>query len=297
VAISRWFPAGERGRAFGFLSMAMQTGGALSPLLVVPIQAHYGWRASFYVFALVGVVWAVVWFILFRNTPREKRGVTSSELNEIGDAPERHEHGLPWGVAVRSGNFWPILLMGLSYGYGKYFFLAWLPTYLVRARNFSERDLLLSSLPFIFGACANVGSGVTCDFLLKRFGLKVARCRVGIIGLACGGLFALLAAVTSSKYGTLLLLCLSFAGICFDEPMNFLTCIDVARKFPGSMAGAYNTAAYGGSFLSGVVFGYVAKIFDSYDLPLILTAFVLGFGALMWLKIDPTQELVPEEQP
>src|SRR6267143_1219197 len=295
VAISRWFPAGERGRAFGVLSMAMQTGGALSPLLVVPIQAHYGWRASFYVFALVGVVWAVVWFILFRNTPREKRGVTSSELNEIGDAPERHEHGLPWGVAVRSGNFWPILLMGLSYGYGKYFFLAWLPTYLVRARNFSERDLLLSSLPFIFGACANVGSGVTCDFLLKRFGLKVARCRVGRIGLACGGLFALLAAVTSSKYGTLLLLCLSFAGICFDEPMNFLTCIDVARKFPGSMAGAYNTAAYGGSFLSGVVFGYVAKIFDSYDLPLILTAFVLGFGALMWLKIDPTQELIPED--
>jgi len=88
------------------------------------------------------------------------------------------------------------------------------------------------SLPFIFGACANVGSGVTCDFLLKRFGLKVARCRVGIIGLACGGLFALLASVTSSKYGTLLLLCLSFAGISFDEPMNFLTCIDVARKFP-----------------------------------------------------------------
>jgi len=61
------------------------------------------------------------------------------------------------------------------------------------------------------------------------------------------------------------------------------------------MAGAYNTAAYGGSFLSGVVFGYVAKIFDSYDLPLILTAFVLGFGALMWLKIDPTQELIPAD--
>jgi len=295
VAISRWFPAGERGRAFGFLSMAMQTGGALSPLLVVPIQAHYGWRASFYVFALVGVAWAVVWFFWFRDAPIEKRGISNSELNEIGAAPERHEHGLPWGVAVRSGNFWAILLMGLSYGYGKYFFLGWLPTYLVRARNFSERDLLLSSLPFIFGAFANVGSGVTCDFLLKRFGLKVARCRVGIIGLACGGLFALLAAVTSSKYGTLLLFCLIFAGICFDEPMNFLTCIDVARKFPGSMAGAYNTAAYGGSFLSGVVFGYVAKIFDSYDLPLILTAFVLGFGALMWLKIDPTQELIPED--
>jgi len=30
---------------------------------------------------------------------------------------------------------------------------------------------------------------------------------------------------------------------------------------------------------------------------LILMALVLGFGALMWLKIDPTQELVPEGQP
>ncbi len=56
-------------------------------------------------------------------------------------------------------------------------------------------------------------------------------------------------------------------------------------------------AAQVGSFLSGVVFGYVAKISGSYDRPLILMALVLGFGALMWLKIDPTQELVPEGQP
>ena len=53
----------------------MQVGGALS-ILVVPIQMRYGWRASFYVFALLGVVWAVVWFLWFRNTPAEKRGVT-----------------------------------------------------------------------------------------------------------------------------------------------------------------------------------------------------------------------------
>jgi ACS family glucarate transporter-like MFS transporter len=74
ASIASWFPASERGRAFGVLAMAMQTGGALSPLIVVPIQIRYGWRASFYVFALVGVVWAAVWFIWFRDTPKEKRG-------------------------------------------------------------------------------------------------------------------------------------------------------------------------------------------------------------------------------
>ncbi len=295
ASIASWFPASERGRAFGFLSMAMQVGGALSPLLVVPIQMRYGWRASFYIFALLGVVWAVVWSLWFRNTPREKRGVTTSELNEIGAIAGGHENGLPWRVATRSGNFWAIMFVAVTFGYGNYFFIAWLHTYLVRARSFSESDLLLSALPFIFGAGANAASGVTSDFLLKRLGLKAARCRVGIIGLSSGGLFALLAAFNPSKIGTLLLLCLSFAGISFHQSMGFPVCVDVARKCPGTMAGAMNMAVQLGSFLSGVVFGYVAKISGSYDRPLILMALVLAFGALLWLKINPEQELVPKD--
>ena len=55
-------------------------------------------------------------------------------------------------------------------------------------------------------------------------------------------------------------------------------------------------AAQGGGFLSGVVFGYVAKISGSYDWPLILMAAVLGLGSLTWLKIDPLEELAPEDR-
>ena len=298
ASIASWFPASEQGRGFGFfLYPAQQVGAALSPLLVVPIQMRYGWRASFYVFALIGVVWAVAWFLWFRNTPQEKRGVTPSELNEIGDDGGRRERGLPWGVAVRSGNFWAILGMGLTLGYGGYFFIGWLHTYLVRARNFSERDLLFSTLPFIVGACANVASGVTSDFLLKRFGLRTARCRVGIVGLGSAGLFALLAAFAQSKTGTILLLSLCYAGICFTGTMQFTICLDVARRSPGSMSGAMNTATQVGSFLSAVVFGYVTKISGSYDKPLILVGVVLVMGALFWLKINPERQLVLEDHP
>lgn len=294
VAISRWFPAVERGRAFGVLSMAMQTGGALAPLLVVPIQARYGWRASFHIFALLGVAWGVVWFSWFRNSPAEKQGVPDSELAEIAAEPAPSGHGLPWGIAVRSRNFWAIMMMGLSYGYGSYFFIAWLHTYLVRARGFSEKDLLFSTLPFLFGACTNLAGGVTADFLLKRFGLRVARRTVGMIGLGSATLFTFLAALTSSKSGTLVFLTLSYSGVAFNQPIIFPTCIDVARKFPGSMTGAANTTTQVGSFLSSVAFGYLVQVSGNYNLPLYLMAFVLGFGALMWLKINPAEELVPE---
>src|SRR5262249_20038012 len=60
-------------------------------------------------------------------------------------------------------------------------------------------------------------------------------------GFAAAALFAFLAAVTPSKLGTLFLLCMSDLGICFTQPMIFPTCIEVAKKYPGSMAGAQNT--------------------------------------------------------
>ncbi len=47
IAVARWFPVHERGRAFGFALTASQLGGAIAPLLVVPIQVHYGWRATY----------------------------------------------------------------------------------------------------------------------------------------------------------------------------------------------------------------------------------------------------------
>jgi ACS family glucarate transporter-like MFS transporter len=78
--------------------------------------------------------------------------------------------------------------------------------------------------------------------------------------------------------------------------MIFPTCIDVAKRFPGSMAGAQNTTNQFGSFVSSVLFGYVVKASGNHDAPLAVMAAVLGFGALMWRMIDPTRELAQESQ-
>ena len=60
VVVSRWFPPSQRATISGVTLMASQIGGGLAPLLVVPIQMRYGWRASFYVFDVLGVIWATV---------------------------------------------------------------------------------------------------------------------------------------------------------------------------------------------------------------------------------------------
>ena len=187
VVVSRWFPLRERGRAFGVILMSAQVGGALAPLLVVPMQARYGWRVSFYLFGVLGLVWAAAWYGWFRDTPAEKHGVTAQELREIGDVPRAAHPTLPWAVAVRSQNFWTILLVALCYVYTFYFFQSWFHTYLVKARGFGEGELLLSALPFVLAGAANLAGGLVSNWLVRRVGLRWGRSLIGAVSLAVSG--------------------------------------------------------------------------------------------------------------
>ena len=132
AVIARWIPAAKRTRAWGIVWMTSQIGAALSPILVVPIQMRYGWRAPFFVFGVLGVLWSVAWYVWFRDSPQEKAGVTEAERREIGSAPGLQHHGMPWATALRIPALWRIAAIGACYVYALGFFQAWLQTYLVK---------------------------------------------------------------------------------------------------------------------------------------------------------------------
>jgi len=106
IVVSRWFPATQRASMCGVVLMASQIGGGIAPLLIVPIQIRYGWRASFFLFALAGVAWAAAWYWWFRDSPSEKPGVDSDELADVEPAPVDAHHGFPWHIAFRSESGW-----------------------------------------------------------------------------------------------------------------------------------------------------------------------------------------------
>ncbi len=295
-AISRWFPAAERGRAQGIVWMASRVGGAFTPFLVVPIQAHYGWRSSFYVFGILGLIWGIVWFTWFRDHPSEKKGVSQEELDEIGagSSPPAHVK-LPWGTVFRSSNFWIILLMYHLYCYGAFFFLSWYPTFLVKGRGFDDAELLSYSwLPFVLGAIANMGGGWVSDRLVTRVGLKWGRRTVGLIGLGTSATFIFATALTHDKLLSVIFLAIGFAASDFMLPVAWAVCLDVGKKYAGTVTGAMNTAGQLGSFTVAAAFGFVVTAFGgNYDAPLYPMAALMGLSTLLWLKIDPTRPLVP----
>src|SRR5262249_54391922 len=143
VVIARWFPPRQRAGISGVTLMAGQIGGAISPLLVVPIQMRYGWRASFFVFGLLGAIWAVLRYPWFRDSPAEMRGVSQAELDELKDSHNGASHGFPWRIALRSRSLVALLTLAFCYVYVYSFYQNWFHTFLVKGRGFTESGLLL----------------------------------------------------------------------------------------------------------------------------------------------------------
>jgi MFS transporter, ACS family, glucarate transporter len=291
IVVSRWFPPTQRASISGVLLMASQIGGAVAPLLVIPIQIRYGWRASFIVFGAVGMVWAAFWYHWFRDSPAEKPGVRPAELEELAGVPVAPTHGFPWPIALRSHSVLALMGTAFCYVYVYTFFQSWFHTFLVKGRGFSEGGLLLSALPYGIAACANLAGGAASDGLVRRLGVKWGRRSLGIVGLGSACLFTITAMLTQQQMLTVVLLSLVYGAITFQQSGVFGVCLDIGRKHAGSVVGLMNTSAQVGGFVSSIAYGYIVDHFQSYNAPFVPMAVLLLIGALLWFRIDATTEL------
>ncbi|MGE0460632.1 MAG: MFS transporter [Vicinamibacterales bacterium] len=291
IVISRWFPPSQRASISGVMLMASQTGGAIAPLLVVPIQMRYGWRMSFFVFGAVGVVWAAAWYVWFRDTPAEMPGVSQAELRELSAVQPAPSHAFPWRIALRSESVLALLGAAFCYIYTYTFFQTWFHTFLVKGRGLSESGLMLTALPYVIAACANVAGGAASDALVRRFGVTWGRRSLGVAGLGSAGLLTLAAMATSQPLTTIVLLSLVYGAITFQQSSVFGVCLDLGRRHAGAVVGLMNTAAQVGGLLGSVAYGYIVERFHSYDAPFVPMAVLLFIGALCWLRVDASKEL------
>jgi predicted MFS family arabinose efflux permease len=149
-------------------------------------------------------------------------------------------------------------------------------------------------LPFILGALANGIGGFTGDFLIGRIGLKWGRRAVGSLGMGSSAAFTLAAALRGNRLAAIVFLACGAGASDFVLPTCWATCLDVGKKYTDAITASMNTGGQISSFMSGVLFGYAAAVWKNYDLPITPMAALLLLGALLWLKIDSTRELIPE---
>ncbi|MGA0556107.1 MFS transporter [Larkinella sp. VNQ87] len=292
IVIGRWFPAVEVGRAQSVIWAAGRLGGALTPLLVIPLVHWAGWRWAFVILGLVGAVWAAGWFRWFRDEPAEQPGIRPVEVDEIetGRRIAHTKHQLPWLSVIRNPDLWALMLMCHLFFYGSYFFTNWSSVYFQEGRGLNEEQTKnFISLSYFLGAIGCVLGGVLSDVLTKRYGLKTGRRAVGVGGLGLSGLcFAFAGATTDNQLaGYLLATCVLLKDLAL--PVAFAVCIDIGQRNAGTVAGAMNFAGQLGGFFITILFGIIVEQTQNFNFPLYLIAGCLSVSALLWLRIDPTR--------
>ncbi len=286
--ISRWFEKDEIGKAQGYVWAASRMGGALTPFVVIPVMMTVGWRAAFYLLGALGVVWAVVWWMYYREVNGEK-------LEVSGEKSERTSLTSNLLLLTSNKQFWLICGMYFFYAFGSWFFFSWFPTFMELGRGFDKTELTYAvAVPFIMSMIGNIAGGHLTDRLTKRYGVKIGRKALGSTSLAVSAVCMFLAAFIPGKMAVFVFLSLCFGIFDLMLPSAWALCIDLGKHHAGTVSGAMNTAGNIGGFCCGILFGELVQQSGNYNLPLYMIAVMLVISAVLFAFINPEKPIVKE---
>jgi ACS family glucarate transporter-like MFS transporter len=283
--LSQWLPRGERVRAQSLLWASTRWGGAIAPPLTVLGIMLVGWRLSFVGFALLGVVWGIVFFLRFRENPADDPRVNEAELELLRDS-----HAL---VTRDEGNWLQVLLqpqvflLTLQYfcwAYVWYFFVTWLPTYLMEAQGQSEIATAgYSVLPLLFGGFGSLISGFLPHHWSRRW--MAVGCFVVVFAL-----LLLLPTVGGIWPAIAIMALISFTGD-ITVPISWNACVEIGKRYTATVGAAMNMLANLSGFVAPFVGGYILKRYNNdWSMVIHIMAGFAALGAFLWLFIDPTGE-------
>jgi len=293
-AFARWLPAAERGRAFGLLIMTAALGGAAAQPLVVALLRQMSWRQAFPIFGSLGVLWAVAWWRWFRDDPAEHGGVNATELATIlaGRREMPHHEPVPWGLVVRNRTLFALCVMYGAGIYGWYFYLTWLPTYLLRARGFDLSHVgWLAALPLVAIAAGVFTGGWLSDLLARRWGSRAGRRAPGLVGFPLAAVAVTAAVLTPSPILSAWFLAAAAGLAALGVAPAWAVCLEIGGPHAGVVAGAMNTFGNLGGTLSPTVVGLSLGRWNSWSAPLASVALFYLVAAVAWLAIDPAKRV------
>ncbi|PYX83406.1 MAG: MFS transporter [Acidobacteria bacterium] len=295
--VAQWIPQKERGIANGWIFAGVGVGAGFAPPLITYVMIRHGWRASFWVCALIGFAAGAVWYLLARDTPADHPRVSASELARIraglnfSGTSGALASPLNWAKVVSSKEVRGLALSYFCYGYVAWIFFSWFYIYLAQARQLNlKASAFYAMLPFIAMATGCLAGGAINDRLSRRYGLRVGRCILACVSMAVAGAFLALGAEASSARIASIVLAGGAGALYLSQSSFWSVTVDIAGKSSGSVSGFMNMGNQIGGAVTASLTPVIAKHFG-WGASFLIAAALCAVGALAWLFVNPERGL------
>lgn len=251
-----WFPPQERALAQGIFNAGAAIGAIVSAPLVALLYEAVGWRATFALVGVLGVLWLLPWLFVYRGDPGAHPWLSEAERAHIeggrrADAPAGYaptmagllRHKESWGVIGARFFLDPVWWL----------FVSWLPIYLAETFGFDIKQIgLFAWVPFVGAMIGSLSGGWLSGWLIARGWAPLTARRVVITGGAAIMLpTLLLTAGASTPLAAVLLIAVVLFG--FQVAINNIQTLPsdyFAGGAVGSLAGISGTFAVAGTLIT-----------------------------------------------
>src|SRR6266566_1232578 len=298
--VARWIPSQERGIANGWIFAGVGAGAGLSPPLITFLMLHYGWRTSFWVCAVLGLIVGAVWYLTARDSPAEHPSVSREELAFIRSgltaktSLEDHPKLVPWKNVLTSKEVLAVTLSYFCFGYVAWIFFSWFYIYLAQVRGLNlKASAFYAMLPFLAMAVCSPLGGIINDRVTRRRGPRAGRCILAAFAIVTAGVFlALGSQVESARLASIVLA--GGAGALYLSQSSFWSVTaDIASGSSGSVSGFMNMGNQFGGALTASLTPFLASRFG-WTTSFLMAAGLSVLGSVAWLFVDPERSLSPE---
>lgn len=281
--IAQHVPPERRGIANAAVATGLALGPAVGTLAGGLILAHLGWRAIFFAFGLVTLIWLVPW----------QRVVNALPVRPAGAAGP----AVPVGKLISHWSLWAMSIGHAAGNYSFYFMLAFLPLYLVQERGLSITEMtLIATLGYAVQAAAALTLGHVSDRWTRSGRSEAAMRRwMLIVGQLVTGACILGVSVSNDRLAIALLLCAAGAATA-SLSINLYA---VAQMFAGPRAagtwiGVQNALGNASGIIGPIVSGILIDRYG-YDSAFHLAAAIAAFGGIWWaFGIPRIQQLISD---
>lgn len=182
-----WFPTKQRALAQGIFNSGASIGNVIAPVIIVYLYAQFGWKSTYVILGVLGLIWVIPWLFINKTTPNKHPWITEEEKNLISaDQSIDRETDLDnMGKSLSLGKIlsfresWGVLLCRFFIEPIWWFFAGWMPIYLNSKFGLSIEEIGNTMwISYLMAAAGSILGGIFTEFAINRrsvdFGRKVS---------------------------------------------------------------------------------------------------------------------------